>query len=230
LKAIEIADWRHPAVGLSGHDFVQRLVQIPDARLLVDVIGRSAGVRAKRALLADGSCVAGAAPACDWTYTLTPGAYPAYDRKLVLRSPLGHETVHWFAENDAVWNYGLPMKSTTDGAGRFLSRQIYQGAEGTGLKRSTYLRYETDNSQYSQYNRNSRVASQRTTFHDDAGHWARRLLIGMALDTIVRATPLGILIRQRAFGMGELQGLPTGPTWFLGAFWDPKDRGRECAA
>jgi RHS repeat-associated protein len=125
-----------------------------------------------------------------WTYQtqLTPtGTFPPVNRELVNTAidPLGHRTVRYFSvftgdggSND--WTnheYGLQLsRSETDGAGRFVSERVYDAAGA--LQRSAWVRYERDQAMSSvvplqdRTNLNRRMASSRTTFHDDGNRYA----------------------------------------------------------
>jgi len=110
---------------------------------------------------------------------------PREQAQVVVTSPLGHRTTHYFS----VWpnpkssingfhrsDYGLPFtRLQSDGAGRFLSQQTSECAT-CATQRSEYVRYEKDavcpelGAYFGQcLDVNRRVASQRTTFHDDGG-------------------------------------------------------------
>lgn len=109
---------------------------------------------------------------------------PREEAKVVVTTPLGDRTTHYFS----VWpnpkssvngfhrsDYGLPFtRLQGDGAGRHLSQQTADC--GTcGALRSEYVRYEADAAcpEVALFGTcldvNRRVASQRTTFDDDAG-------------------------------------------------------------
>jgi RHS repeat-associated protein len=167
LPTLGQIEWSYQA-----YEFVQFGLYEPDARLWHDGIGLSTGVKTKKVMDAAGNCYGGS---CIWTYVPTVGVSPSYERKVVVTSPLGDDTVHWFVDNQA-WDYGLPLrKSSTDGASRYLSQEIYDGSVAGGIKkRSVYLRFEADadDAQYgSGYNLDRRPASQRSTFHDDGNRW-----------------------------------------------------------
>ncbi len=138
------------------------------------------GVKTKRMLNASGTCETWEGVGCQWTYT--PEKVSG-QRKTTVLLPNGDKAVHFF--NDGIslstttwtgWQYGLPIDNTvTDGAGRYLSQEIWDGA--TKL-RSTYVRYEHDRLPTSTcnpdqwYNTNRRPASEKTVYHDDAGRYA----------------------------------------------------------
>ena len=105
--------------------------------------------------------------------------------------PTGDETVYYFTtplglKNSSDpdpslwwtgWEYGLPFtKTTTNGAGYYLSQEVYDGPVAGGTKvRSLYVGYEHDllpfSIQYSQdwYNTNRRVGQEKTVYDDDGG-------------------------------------------------------------
>jgi hypothetical protein len=103
------------------------------------------GVATKRVLDAAGACQAVTGIGCLWTYT------PDSFTKRRVTHPTGDETVSWFATPTNVseigwtgWEYGLPITTAaSDGQGRYLSQEIYDGTAASGVKkRSVYLRYE----------------------------------------------------------------------------------------
>jgi RHS repeat-associated protein len=109
---------------------------------------------------------------------------PREEARVAVTSPLGDLTTHYFS----VWpnpktsiggfhrsDYGLPFtRKQSDGAGRFLSQQTADCFSCTAM-RSEYVRYEADAAcpELALFGTcidvNRRVASQRTTFHDDGG-------------------------------------------------------------
>lgn len=148
------------------------------------------GVATKRVLTATGACQTLNGVGCQWTYT--PQAPTGALTQRIVTHPTGDETVHHFATPLNVsetgwtgWEYGLPITTAvSDGQGRFLSQEIYDGSVATGVKkRSIYLRYERDRipqattstgSRLIQdwYNTNRRVASEKTVYHDDGNRFA----------------------------------------------------------
>lgn len=151
----------------------------------------STGVQSKRVLNAAGSCETWDGVGCQWTYAWQRGAAGSGERKTTVTYSTGDQTVFHFDERGTQtqtgwsgWEYGLPFKrGTTDGAGRYLSQEVYDGTAATGVKkRSVYLRYERDKlppfppliadfSASDWYDSNRRVASERTIYHDDGGRF-----------------------------------------------------------
>jgi RHS repeat-associated protein len=144
------------------------------------------GVKTKRVLNASGLCESWDGVGCQWTYTPSNGF--GSSRSTRVTYPTGDETMFWFNQDIFLststwngWQYGLPMHAaTTDGAGHFLSQEIYDGTAAGGVKkRSVYLRYEHDKLPSvltvvdPWYNSNRRVAAEKTVFHDDAGRYAQ---------------------------------------------------------
>jgi RHS repeat-associated protein len=141
------------------------------------------GVATKKVFNASGTCETKGGVGCQWNYTPAGGVTgPGGPRTTTVRKPSGHESVHHFNQSIALdtitgngWQYGLPIHlTTTDGGGRFLSQEIYDGFVSGGVKkRSIYLRYEHDRLPTSTsnpalwYNTNRRVASEKTVYHDD---------------------------------------------------------------
>jgi RHS repeat-associated protein len=88
----------------------------------------------------------------------------------------GRKLVDWH-----VVEYGLPVNkgvSVTDGKGQplFLSTQVYADAAATDLRRSTYVRYETDQWPAADgwgnlAETNARVVAERTVYNDDGGKY-----------------------------------------------------------
>ena len=199
--------------------FVQRLVRQEDVRIWVDGYGLQTAVSSKTAYDAAGNHLG------TWTYAATSGTGPNYERRILVTTPLGDQTVNWFVENDNAVEYGLPMKKTTgDGSGRFLSQEIYDGPVTSGLKRrSTYLRYDQDaHTTGTAENRNRRVGSQRTTYHDDGDNWAVTDYSNFdGVGHYRQSTTSG------SFAAGNLRsqtidypGLPAGwNPWILDVFW-----------
>ena len=106
-------------------------------------------------------------------------------------TPLGHVERHYFSiyrtgvNNFEGWKtseMGLPFtRYTNDGAGRFLSREIYGACDpdvsACQPERSYFVRYEQDqippdDTVGSIFNVNSRLASQRTRYDSDGGKTA----------------------------------------------------------
>lgn len=146
------------------------------------ILGYGTGVATKSVKEPSGSCYGGTS--CTWTYTPKSSSAAPFERSLTLTNPLGDETVYHFDENPyrqqyGGWEYGLPLKkSVTDGAGRYLSQEIYDGpVTGGNKKRSVYVRFEHDKFGYpanteNYYNSNRRIESQRIVYEDDAGRIA----------------------------------------------------------
>jgi len=148
-------------------------------------ISTPAGVATKRVLNASGSCESWDGVGCQWTYA--PSGAGGSSQKNTVSHPTGDQTVHHFYQSIALdtvagtgWQYALPIHAaTTDGSGRYLSQEIYDGTVAGGVKkRSVYLRYERDKLPTTTvipahwYNTNRRVASEKTVFHDDGGKYA----------------------------------------------------------
>jgi hypothetical protein len=213
-------EWTYQA-----YEFVQFDIYEPDARLWHDGIGMSTGIKTKKVLDAAGNCYGGA---CTWSYVPTVGVSPTYDRKVVVTSPLGDDTVHWFVD-DQSWDYGLPVrKSLTDGSARYLSQEIYAGSvAGGNKKRSVYLRFEADadDAVYgSGYNLDRRLASQRTTFHDDGNRWAAVDAsnfdgLGHYRQSVTSGNFDSANARSEFTGWTGVQPAPAA-AWLLNTFWD----------
>ncbi|HEX2162490.1 MAG TPA: RHS repeat-associated core domain-containing protein, partial [Thermoanaerobaculia bacterium] len=146
-------------------------------------VTRVAGVKTKNVLDASGQCTVRDGVGCEWTYLPAGGSFGSPGpRTTTVTFPTGDKAVHHFDTSiqlDQVagdgWQYGLPIhQTTTDGQGRFLSREIFDGLVKV---RSTYLRYEhdalpssTDPSLW--YATNRRVASEKTVYHDDGNRFS----------------------------------------------------------
>ncbi len=117
-----------------------------------------------------------------WTYSQAtrPGS-SVDEQRLLVTSPLGHQTYHYFNSWGGNWTEGLPFSpDLTDSSGTHnLSTEAYRGAVGGTLLRSTYLRFTDDSvsavnhAGQTAYNSfNGRVESQRTVYWDDGGTYA----------------------------------------------------------
>ena len=115
-----------------------------------------------------------------WTYAPAARAGSSIDEQRVLvTSPLGHQTYHYFNSFGGNWTEGLPFTpDLTDATGtRNLSTEVYRGAASSGaLLRSTYLRFTDDSvsavnhaGQTAYGSFNGRVESERTLYADDGG-------------------------------------------------------------
>jgi RHS repeat-associated protein len=145
--------------------------------------GYGTGIATKSVKEPNGTCYGGGA-SCTWTYVPQGSGQAPFERKMTVTSPLGDDTVYHFDENPERrlghgWEYGLPMKrSVSDGAGRFLSQEIYDGPVAGGVrKRTVYVRYDKDKLPSSTladgyHNTNRRLESQRVVYDDDPGRFA----------------------------------------------------------
>ncbi|GMU66392.1 MAG: hypothetical protein AMXMBFR36_26660 [Acidobacteriota bacterium] len=162
------------------------------------VFGSSVGVKKKKLLEANGTGYD--VGSNEWTYTWErvcgnggspPCPVPPWERKTVVRDPMGNDTVHYFDDNPnrvgsgwnaTGWEYGLPFKKTSaiDGQTRFLSRQIFDGPATGAPERSIYVAYDHSNlpsptapggyTADTWMNSNRRMTSEKI-FYDD-GTWA----------------------------------------------------------
>ena len=118
-----------------------------------------------------------------WTYQqATRLGSSVNEQRLLVTSPLGHQTYHYFNSWGGNWTEGLPFSpDLTDSSGTHnLSTEAYRGAvSGGALLRSTYLRFTDDSvsaanhAGQAAYNSfNGRVESQRTVYWDDGGTYA----------------------------------------------------------
>ena len=145
------------------------------------------GVATKRVLTASGGCQLLDGVGCQWTYT-PAGLSTSDSRTTTVTHPTNDQSVHHFSQTVTLdvgaasgWQYSLPIhQTTTDGSGRYLSQEVYDGIVGGGgvKKRTVYLRYEHDKLPTSTtkpslwYATNRRVASEKSVFHDDGGKYA----------------------------------------------------------
>jgi RHS repeat-associated protein len=135
-----------------------------------DPYDRGRGVGARRLVSPTGAVVG------SWVYNqfLNDGW-----TRTEVTDPLGHRTDHFFRAAPDTAEHGLPYRSDmTDGAGRFLSRQVYEAGAATPV-RSFYVRYEWDRlpppdplKRDNPGEVNRRAASERTVYHDDGGREA----------------------------------------------------------
>lgn len=118
-----------------------------------------------------------------WTYEQAARAGSSIDeQRMLVTSPLGHQTYHYFDSFGGNWTEGLPFTpDLVDATGtRNLSTEAYRGAAASGqLLRSTYLRFTDDSvsavnhageTAYGSFN--GRVESERAVFWDDGGRTA----------------------------------------------------------
>lgn len=144
------------------------------------------GVKTKRVLNPNGVCETWDGVGCQWTYIPSNGIGAA--RWTRVTYPTGDQSFFWFNQSTQLsastwngWQYGLPIHpSTGDGAGHWLSQEVFDGPAAGGVKkRSVYLRYEHDKLPSATtdpdpwYSSNRRVASEKTVFHDDGGRFAQ---------------------------------------------------------
>ncbi|MCB1036851.1 MAG: RHS repeat protein, partial [Acidobacteria bacterium] len=119
------------------------------------------GVAAKHVLDPFGS------PLHSWHYfqELLGTVLTAQASRTTVTDPEGHETRHYFSTVSFDNSYGLPFSpELTDGADRYLSREVYDGGD---LIRQVYVRYENDvpdayDGYGSRYNLNRRKTLDRT--------------------------------------------------------------------
>jgi hypothetical protein len=140
-------------------------------------LSTSEGIRTKTTTDVNGAVLG------TWTYeqATRPGS-SIDEQRMLITSPLGQQTYHYFDSFGGNWTEGLPFSpDLTDATGtRNLSTEIYQGAVGSGaLLRSTYLHFTDDSvsavnhpGQTAYGSFDGRVESQRTVFWDDGGRYA----------------------------------------------------------
>ncbi len=135
-----------------------------------------------------------------WTYSQAtqPGS-SVDEQRLLVTSPLGHQTYHYFNSWGGNWTEGLPFSpDLADSSGTHnLSTEAYRGAVGGTLLRSTYLRFTDDS--VSAVNHAGQTAynsfNGRVAAHGLLGrrrHLRRRRLLGLR-----RARPLPRLGDER---------------------------------
>ncbi len=144
----------------------------------------STGVRRKRMLNSSGGCFSFGQVGCEWTYTPSSN-WAAFEHSTLVTYPSGDQSrfyfdVHWRGNPSTWdgWQYGLPFTTRASHEGRFLSQEIYAGAESpANLRRRVYVRYERDRINGSHVlpdqweNLNRRPASRKTFYADDASAW-----------------------------------------------------------
>src|SRR5262249_20164883 len=140
-------------------------------------LSTSEGIRSKTVTDVSGAVLG------TWTYeqAARPGS-SIDEQRLLVTSPLGHQTYHYFDSFGGDWTEGLPFTpDLADATGtRRLSTEVYQGsAAGGALLRSTYLRFTDDSvsaaghpGQTAYGSFDGRVESERTVFWDDGGRIA----------------------------------------------------------
>ncbi len=172
---------RLPTLGQIEWDYI--LYKFPTTSTRWNVWQKSAGVGARRLLDAASSSIG------QWTHTTALSGGTAAHETLLTNSvtdPLGSRISRYFSvcvnnctnTAEGPHEYGLPVGRDAggDGAGRFLSSQVFDSV-GT-LLRTSYARYEHDTPGTStalqeRSRLNQRLASQRTQFNDDsAGTYA----------------------------------------------------------
>ncbi len=108
-----------------------------------------------------------------WTYAQATRAGSSIDEaRMLVTSPLGHQTYHYFSDRGGDWTEGLAFSpDLVDATGtRNLSTEVYSGQAAAGvLLRRTYLRYTNDSQASGYSSMNSRVESERTLYDDDGG-------------------------------------------------------------
>ncbi len=111
-------------------------------------VSSSEGVLSKRVSDASGAVLG------TWTYAQATRAGSSIDEaRMLVTSPLGHQTYHYFSDRGGDWTEGLPFSpDLVDATGtRNLSTEVYSGQAAGGLRlRRTYFRY-TNDSQASGY-------------------------------------------------------------------------------
>ncbi len=189
-------------------------------------------------------------PTGDWTYRTTlgdqvsPGVYAELINSVT--DPLGHAATRYFSvcagpcgSSGQITDYGLPFtrQRAGDGAGRFLSSQIFH-QNGANL-RSTYLRYERDadittfTPDLQDWTRlNQRQASSRTVYHDDGGtvadetfsdfdgygNYRSRSTDGNFPGSNLRTAAIGYNPGRGTYGTGGFSAWPTSSPWILSTY------------
>ena len=125
-----------------------------------------------------------------------PGVTRDVASRTTVTDPAGDDTVHYFnvylddgdtmTTEPAGWidgEYGLPFtRQTSDGQGRYLTREVYDGTKGSSerLRRSVYVSYDEEIGNLRQgtssvrHAFNPRVREERTRYHDDLSNGAPR--------------------------------------------------------
>lgn len=188
-------------------------------------VTQTLGVKTRRVLDASGNCVG----SCTWTYAAgQTGAFPNRRRWVRVTSPAGDDTVYHFDLTTQLststwtgWEYGLPFnKSTPNGSGYYLSKEIYEGPQSpANKKRSIYIDYEHDkltlstNIPQNWYNSNRRMVREKTVYHDDVDREATVVFSNFDGVGHFRTATLG-----GTFDAGNTRTATTNFNGFLGAY------------
>ena len=237
---------RLPTQGQIEWDYI--LYKFPSISTTRSIWQKSTGVSVRRLLDAASSSIG------QWTYTtVLSGGTTAHEKQLdnSVTDPLGNKVTRTFSvcvdnctnTTDGPYEYGLPVgrDAGTDGAGRFLSAQVFDAAPA--VQRTVYARYEHDTpgtgTTIQERSRlNQRLASQRTVFNDDTagtyadedlsdfdglGHYRSRQLNGNFPGTNLRSSYTAFNPSTGTYGQAGYVPWPSGSPWVINTHlfhWD----------